>query len=342
VIGVAEYEDSSIPDLRFTEADAQAFYDFLTDSRGGGFVKDNVRLLLNEQATSTAVKGGFSWLIQQAKKDDLVVIYFAGHGGTAPDLSQPPDEADGVDEYLVPYDAKASDLFSTAVRDDEVGDWLASFRSDHVVVILDSCYAAGGTRNLGQEGTRAGPGNLVFSDMVGEGRLFLAASQESEVSYEDPALGHGVFTYYLLRGLGALGDPKTLEADADKDGRVTVEELETYLAREVSKERNQHPLVTGDLTLARVALSGYGEPLVGEVTAIDGDRVSISLGSRQGVQVGDRFEVVHELVLPDGTTMQEVRAIIEVLYVLGPDRAVCRVVESSFPIEVKDRVRPTP
>jgi hypothetical protein len=159
------------------------------------------------------------------------------------------------------------------------------------------------------------------------------------VSYEDTTLGHGVFTYYMLRGLGALGDPKTLAADADNDGRVTVEELETYLTAEVSKERNQHPLVTGDLTLARVALSGYGERLIVEVTALEGDRVSISLGSRQGVQVGDRFEVVHELLLPDGTTMQEMRAIIEVLYVLGPDRAVCRTVEVFYPINLRDTVR---
>jgi PKD repeat protein len=339
VIGVAEYDDPAVPDLQYTEADAQAFYDFLTDPRGGGFVRDNVRLLLNEEATTSAVKGAFSWLIQQAGKDDLVVIYFAGHGGTAHDLSQPPDEEDGVDEYLVTYDAKGSDLFSTAVRDDEIGDWLASFRSDHVVLIFDSCFAAGATRSLGQAGTRAGPGNKVFTDLVGNGRLFLAASQESEVSYEDTTLGHGVFTYYLLRGLGALGDPKTLAADADNDGRVTVEELETYLTAEVSKTRNQHPLVTGDLTLARVALSGYGEPLLGEVTALEGDRVVISLGSRQGVQVGDRFEVVHELLLPDGTTMQEVRAIIDVLYVLGSGRAVCRIVELFYPIELRDTVR---
>jgi uncharacterized caspase-like protein len=179
----------------------------------------------------------------------------------------------------------------------------------------------------------------VFTDMVGDGRLFLAASQESEVSYEDAALGHGVFTYYLLHGLGALGDPKTLAADADNDGRVTVAELEAYLTAAVSKTRNQHPLVTGDLTLARVALSGYGEPLVGKVTALEGDRVVISLGSRQGVQVGDRFEVVHELLLPDGTTMQEMRAIIEVLYVLGPDRAVCSIVQAFYRIELRDTVR---
>jgi parallel beta-helix repeat protein len=343
VIGVGDYEDPTIPDLNYTEADAQAFYGFLTSPQGGGFQKDHVRFLLNEQATSTAVKGAFSWLIDQAGADDLVVIYFAGHGGTAKDTSRPPDEADGVDEYLVTYDARTADLFSTAVRDDEMADWLASFQSDHVVVILDSCFASGATRSLEQTGTRAGPGNRVFNDLVGPGRLFLAASQEAELSYEDGALGHGVFTYYLLRGLGALNGTTTPEADADQDGRVTVEELRIYLECEVTRARpQQHPLVTGDLALTRVALGGYGEPLLGEVTALDGDRVIISLGTRHGVQPGDRFEVVGVYALPDGTTMRETRATIEVLFILGPDRSVCRIVEQSFPIEVHDVVTPAP
>jgi len=343
VIGVGDYEDPTIPDLTYTEADAQAFYGFLTSPQGGGFQKDHVRFLLNEQATSTAVKGAFSWLIDQADIDDLVVVYFAGHGGTAKDTSRPPDEADGVDEYLVTYDARTADLFSTAVRDDEMADWLASFQSDHVVVILDSCFASGATRSLEQTGTRAGPGNRVFNDLVGPGRLFLAASQEAELSYEDGALGHGVFTYYLLRGLGALNGTTTPEADADQDGRVTVEELRIYLECEVTRARpQQHPLVTGDLALTRVALDGYGEPLLGEVTALDGDRVIISLGTRHGVQPGDRFEVVGVYALPDGTTMRETRATIEVLFILGPDRSVCRIVEQSFPIEVHDVVTPAP
>jgi uncharacterized caspase-like protein len=296
---------------------------------------------LNEQATSTAVKGAFSWLIDQAGADDLVVIYFAGHGGTAKDTSRPPDEADGVDEYLVTYDARTADLFSTAVRDDEMADWLASFQSDHVVVILDSCFASGATRSLEQTGTRAGPGNRVFTDLVGPGRLFLAASQEAELSYEDLALGHGVFTYYLLRGLGALNGTTTPEADADQDGRVTVEELRTYLEREVTRAKpQQHPLVTGDLALTRVALDGYGEPLVGEVTAIQGDYVIISLGSRHGVEVGDQFEIVRPYTLPDGSTAAEVRALVQIASILGPDRSACVLIESHFSVEIGDYVRP--
>ena len=341
VIGVGNYQDPAIADLNYTEADAQAFYDFLTGAQGGGFQKDHVRFLLNEQATTAAVKAAFRWLISQAGAEDLVVIYFAGHGGTGEDVTVPPDEADGVDEYLITYDAQKTDLFSTAVRDDEMADWLASFRCSNVVVILDSCFAAGATRSLEQTGTRAGPGNRVFNDLVGPGRLFLAASQEDEFSYEDAALGHGIFTYYLLRGLGAMEGMTTPEADANKDGRVTVEELRVYLEREVTRAKpQQHPLVTGDLTLTRVALDGYGEPLVGEVTAIQGDYVIVSLGSRHGVQVGDQFEIVRPYTLPDGSTAAEVRALIQVAAILGPDRAACVLVESRFSVEIGDSVRP--
>jgi len=341
VIGVGNYEDPAISDLAYTEADAQAFYDFLTNPQGGGLQKDHVRFLLNEQATTASVKAAFRWLISQAGVADLVVIYFAVHGGTGEDVTVPPDEADGVDEYLITYDAQKTDLFSTAVRDDEIADWLASFRCDNVVVILDSCFAAGATRSLEQTGTRAGPGNRVFNDLVGPGRLFLAASQEDEFSYEDPALGHGVFTYYLLRGLGAMEGVTTPEADADQDGRVTVEELRIYLEREVTRAKPpQHPLVTGDLALTRVALDGYGEPLIGEVTAIQGDYVIVSLGSRHGVQVGDQFEIVRPYILPDGSTAAEVRALIQIASILGPDRAACVLIESHFPVEIGDSVRP--
>ena len=109
--------------------------------------------------------------------------------------------------------------------------------------------------------------------------------------------------------------------------------------REVMRESPQNPLITGDEDLVRTALSGYGVPLIGEVTAIDEERVIISLGSRHGLQPGDQFEVVRPYTLPDGTIIDEVQATIEVIYILGPNRAACRVVYLHFPIEVHDQVR---
>ena len=106
------------------------------------------------------------------------------------------------------------------------------------------------------------------------------------------------------------------------------------------REKPQHPLIEGDEGLKGVALNGYGIPLEGEVTAIQGNTVIISLGSRQGIQPGDRFQVIRPLTLPDGTTINEVEATIEVRYILGPDRVACRIIKGFFPIEVKDTVRP--
>jgi len=361
VVGIANYEDASITDLKFTENDAQAFYNFLVDRNGSGFPKDHVRLLLGKDATLIGMRKGLDWLSTVAGTDDLVVFYFAGHGTLVPDKND--DEAevdpkDTQDECLVPYDADWSSLTATTLVDDAIGYWFSNLSSQHVLMAFDSCFSGGasrGARTFGKGGSRAAVGNQVFTDMAGAGRLFLAASQADQSSYEYPELGHGVFTYFLLRGLGDKDLPEVsglppitkAEADKDGDGRVTVEEMKDYLDEKVPPFVRQHedggeqtPVLSGDEGLRNVRLNGYGVPLIGEVTAIQGGTVIISLGTRQGIQPGDQFEVIRPLTLPDGTVVNEVEATIEVLYILGPNRAGCKIIESLFPIMVKDQVHP--
>ena len=349
VIGVGVYEDSGIRNSTLMSADAQAVYNFLVDRDQGGFPVDHVRLLLDEQATQRNIESVFTWLMDMAQPDDLVVVYFAGHGSYERDRNGDEPEGDTLDEFLLPYDTDPSDLFVSAIRDDDIGDWIASMSDAQVVMILDSCYAGGASRSRGydQPTLRSGPGNTVFSDFSDVGLLVLAACQENETSKEDPALGHGVFTYHLLLGLGGLEDGDDAAADVDQDGRVTIEELQAYLeeevpqyVRDVMRETPQNPMITGDKDLVRTALSGYGVPLIGEVTAIDQERVIISLGTRHGIQPGDQFQVIRPLSLPDGSVVNEVEATIEVLYILGPNRAGCRIIEQLFPIQVKDQVHP--
>ena len=78
------------------------------------------------------------------------------------------------------------------------------------------------------------------------------------------------------------------------------------------------------------------------MTAVDTEQgiVVISLGYLNGVELGERFEVVHEIVLGDGTKVLEVRAVIEVVQVVSKERSACRIVRLLFPIEVKDSVYP--
>lgn len=346
VVGVEEYGDRRIGALEFAEDDALAFANYLTDPYGGGFQEDHVRTLLGSQATQRAIKTAFEWLIQNAEEDDLIIFYFAGHGTYGKDYNH--DEEDRYDEYLVPFDASKDSPFGTAIRDDEIADWLASLTSDHVLVVLDSCFSGGATREVAAD-LRAD--NRVFQDFVSEGQLIVTASQEDEISYEDAVLGHGVFTYFFLRGVGASGDVAGPQADLNDDGRVTIEELDTYLTEAVptyvqetmKEERSQCPLVRGDVDLReRVSLNAYAEALRGEVKAADDRTVLVSLGRKNGLRPGDEFEIVRPYLIDSDKVIEEVIAVIRVTQVLTDDRSYCTVVKlcSDVPICVGHQVRP--
>ena len=78
-----------------------------------------------------------------------------------------------------------------------------------------------------------------------KGRAINTASRPAELSIELPELGHGIFTYYLIRGLQGA-------ADLDRDGVVTLQELYQYLEQEVTRRSraaggNQHPVMKGEL-----------------------------------------------------------------------------------------------
>jgi uncharacterized caspase-like protein len=101
VVGIGEYQDPRIPKLRFTPADANAFYAQLIDPQRSGIDADRVKLLLNEQATRRNIERAIgSWLFQNATADSTVLVFFAGHGALESDKTG--NERDGVSKYLLP------------------------------------------------------------------------------------------------------------------------------------------------------------------------------------------------------------------------------------------------
>jgi Caspase domain len=156
VIGIGEYENKRIPKLRFAVSDAEAMYRFLTTH--GGYPRDNVLLLTDTSATKPTlinVKRALGdFLARQAGREDMVLIYFAGHG--APEVDMGSAEADGLSKYLVPRDADPDSLYTTALPMEEIQRIFARISSERIVMLLDTCYSGtAGGRTFARQQVRA-------------------------------------------------------------------------------------------------------------------------------------------------------------------------------------------
>jgi uncharacterized caspase-like protein len=243
IIGVSNYEDSQIPSLRYADADAMMFYDWLISPQGGRYAPSRVKLLVNEKATGRNIKNAlFVWL-KQALEEDVVVIYFAGHGSP-----ESPDAPQNL--FLLPYDTHHDNIASTGFPMWDVETALKRFiMAKRVIVLADACHSGGVGKSfdMARRGSRSLKINPINSGLqslsrIGEGVCVISASDDKQFSQENRKWngGHGVFTHFLIKGL--KGD-----ADYNKDGTVSLGELIPYLSEQVRRgtENAQSPTVAG-------------------------------------------------------------------------------------------------
>jgi len=237
VIGINGYQKA--PQLKYAVNDAKAFYDYLVKKTGTP--RENVTLLLNQEASLSNLRSTLgTQLKNKAGKEDMVILYFAGHGATERDVMSP--DGDGLEKYLLPFDADLKDLYASALPMREISYILQRIRSERLVFIIDSCYSgASGGRTVRTDGMRANISDGFLDRIVsGKGTIILTASGANEVSVEKDELRHGVFTYFLLDGLEG-------KADIDQDGQITVDEAYDYVSKNVPKAtgQEQHPVKKG-------------------------------------------------------------------------------------------------
>jgi uncharacterized caspase-like protein len=248
IIGVADYDNKSVPKVRFAESDADAMYRLLTTR--AGYARDNV-LLLTDKAPEKPTLQNFrlalgDFLSRKTTRDDMVLIYYTGLGASEVDASS--READGLAKYLIPRNVQPDALRTTAFSMQEMQGLVARIPAERVVVLLDTSYGgAAGGRSLARPNARPHDLGDQFLERLAKsrGRLVIAASGPNEVALEPTDLGHGLFTYYLLEGLAG-------KADRNGDGIVTVSELFPYLEDQVDRKSRaagarQRPLMKGDI-----------------------------------------------------------------------------------------------
>jgi len=227
VVGIANYQNlPAAKQLQFPERDAEAIYSILISTEGGNFHAENVHKLVGAKATLTALRHELEeWLPSVTKDDDRVLIYFAGHGFVS-----------GGKAYLAPYDIDLNNIVSTAYPMDTLGrDIGVKIKGKWKVLLTDSCHSGAINPDADVQLINGTLGNLNKS-------LFsLTASRDRERSFEskDWGGGHGIFTYYVVKGLEGA-------ADESGDGVVTADELAEYVHRNVREATGGQQNPTSD------------------------------------------------------------------------------------------------
>jgi tetratricopeptide (TPR) repeat protein len=213
VIGIAAYKN--LPpklQLHYPERDAEAIYSVLISPEGGNFRAENVHRLIGAQATLAAVRRELEeWLPSAAKENDRVVIYFAGHGFVY-----------GGKPYLAPFDFEPDRVAATGYPMDSLGAVIGGrIKAKWKVLLADACHSGAITPEENQQINR----RLLD---LNRSLFSLTASRDREQSFESPDWGggHGIFTYYVVRGMEG-------SADENRDGIVTADELAEYVRRNV-------------------------------------------------------------------------------------------------------------
>ncbi len=229
-VGVNDYNNptkdqdnpSYYTDLSYAEADAEDLATAVEVSARSLF-QDSVLIYRvtqqsNKAPTKQELEKVFDDISKKAKSEDVLYIFFAGHGGVPKTQANPNNEV----RFML-QKAQKQNPMSTSFGLSDIRQWTNAQRmkAQKRVLVFDACqsgkiiqemtnnyggnhYASRGTQDQGWREKQLDK----LKDQTG--MMILAASAEDQVSYEDPQLKHGVMTYHLLEQMKQMPQDTTL------------------------------------------------------------------------------------------------------------------------------------
>ncbi len=230
VIGIANYENEYI-NLNYANRDAQEFAGYLQSKAGGSVPAENIRLLIDTNATTAAIYNALTWLrdrcgedkSENSDKTNLVYFYFSGHGDVETDTKANLG-------FLLCFNTPLNNYLNNAVRIEDLNNYAHTLSVDlnaNVIIITDACHS----------GKLAGSDNrgtfLVGKELSAarEKEIRIASCNPDQLSNEDIRWGggRGVFSYYLINGLKGL-------ADRNGDNVITLNEIKTFIDSSIAAD----------------------------------------------------------------------------------------------------------
>lgn len=217
VIGIEQYRQK-LTRADFAISDAKLVSEYLTKVMG--YPEENVVLLTNDKALqSDLTKYIERWLRNNVEKDSTVFIYYSGHGAPNPNTG---------DAYLVPYDGDPSFITETGYSLKRMYNALSKLQAKEIIVALDSCFSGAGGRSVIAKGARPLVMNLQSDTALPKNMTVLSASSGDQISSTYDEKGHGLFTYFMLKGIKN-------EDVVKSDGFIRVDDLFSYLKPQVER-----------------------------------------------------------------------------------------------------------
>ena len=222
IIGIGNYKQVSKAD--FASDDARSFYDYAL--RALGIKPENIKLLFDEGADDVEILGAFKkWLPMRVRKGKTeVIVFFSGHSIPSHDRKS---------FIFLPWNFDKDFVDKTAINKHEIISSLQAVQPKSVTMFLDGSYI----------------GQTIGSDKLMENHYpsnftVISASAFDQISSSSHDLRHGIFSYYLMKGMEG-------DADLNKDSKITVAEMQEYLTEMVGRQamgmnRKQQPQLFGD------------------------------------------------------------------------------------------------
>ncbi|MDP3110592.1 MAG: ankyrin repeat domain-containing protein [Thermodesulfovibrionales bacterium] len=217
VIGIENYRQK-LPKADYAVADAKTMTEYLTKVMG--YSEENVVTLTNEHAAKSDFEKYFEkWLPNNAEKDGSVFIYYSGHG--APNVKT-------GDAFLVPYDGDPSFIDQTGYSLKRLYENLGKLQAKEIIVALDSCFSGAGGKSVIAKGARPLVMNLEQDIKLSKNMIVMSASSGDQISSTYDEKGHGLFTYFMLKGIKN-------EDVTRQDGSIKMDDLFSYLKPQVER-----------------------------------------------------------------------------------------------------------
>jgi len=220
LVGVSNYEH--MPALKYTDDDAYRIFAHLKSPEGGALDNEQIKILIDEDATLEKIKSTISDVFSKAGSNDLVMLYFSGHGLNGSFL---PIDFDGYNNKLLHEDINAL---------------LEQSPAKYKICIADACHSGS---MYASRGTVSETLDKYYRTLAQAqaGTALILSSKSTETSLESSGLRQGVFSHFLIRGLRG-------EADMSTDGIITIAELFNYIHQNVRSYTGlrQSPVILGD------------------------------------------------------------------------------------------------